>query len=91
MMMYLFYRSWTSLRCSKEDTYGPWELKDGQEVELLVSHRYGAIGDIPLLLPQNASPQLALSAFDEREPSYNYRVKAKMVAYKGPTKMDGSV
>jgi hypothetical protein len=41
-----------------------------------------------MLLPQNASPQLPLSAFDEREPGYNYRVKARMSTYKGPQMMD---
>ncbi|MBL1409673.1 hypothetical protein [Sphingobacterium faecale] len=75
--------------CSKEKGYGSFNLKDGQEVELLVSHRYGAVGDIPLLLPQNESPQLPLSGFDDREAGYTYRVKAKVVAYKGPQMMDG--
>lgn len=75
--------------CSKEDKYGPFKLKDGQEVELSVSHRYGAVGDIPLLLPHNESPQLPLVGFDNREAGYTYRVKAKMVAYKGPQMMDG--
>ena len=86
--IYLLFAVFIFTACSKEDTYGPWKLKDGQEVELLVSHRYGAIGDTPLLLPQNASPQFPLSSFDEREPGYNYRVKARMVAYKGPQMMD---
>lgn len=86
--IYLLLAAFIFTACSKEDTYGPWKLKDGQEVELLVSHRYGAIGDTPLLLPQNASPQLQLSSFEEREPGYNYRVKARMAAYKGPQMMD---
>lgn len=74
--------------CSTENTYGPFKLKEGQEVELLVSHRYGAIDDTPLLLPQNQPPGFPLSPFD-REPGYNYKVKAKMVPYNGPAIMDG--
>ncbi|PRD48813.1 hypothetical protein [Sphingobacterium haloxyli] len=87
--IYLLFTVFIFSACSKEEGYGPFNLKEGQEVELLVSHRYGAIGDIPLLLPQNESPQLALSGFDDREAGYTYRVKAKMVAYKGPQMMDG--
>lgn len=75
--------------CSKEKGYGRFNLKEGQEVELLVSHRYGSIHDQPLLLPQNESPELPLSGFEDREPGYNYKVKAKMVPYKGPELMDG--
>ncbi|WP_104382825.1 hypothetical protein [Sphingobacterium sp. HMA12] len=75
--------------CSKEKGYGRFNLKEGQEVELLVSHRYGSINDQPLLLPQNESPELPLSGFEDREPGYNYKVKAKMVPYKGPELMDG--
>ncbi|MNR62609.1 hypothetical protein D3C85_1846820 [compost metagenome] len=53
-------------------------------MELSVGHRYGAIGDEPLLLPQNESPHLPLSAFDMREAGYQYKVKARLVAYHGP-------
>jgi len=87
--LYLLFTVLVISACSKEEGYGSFNLKDGQEVELLVSHRYGAVGDIPLLLPQNESPQLPLSGFDDREAGYTYRVKAKMVAYKGPQMMDG--
>lgn len=75
--------------CSKEDTYGPWKLKNGQEVELSVSHRYGAINDDLLLLPGNKPAEMSLYYFAEREPGYTYRVKAKMVAEKVPPQ-DGS-
>lgn len=75
--------------CSKEEGYGPFNLKEGQKVELLVGHRYGAVGDTPLLLPQNESPELPLSGFNDREAGYTYRLKATMVAYKGPQMMDG--
>jgi hypothetical protein len=75
--------------CSKEKVYGPLKLKNGQEVEVLVSHRYGSIDDQILVLPQNASPQMPLSGFTDREPGYNYRVKAKMVAAQGPPMQDG--
>lgn len=75
--------------CSKEEGYGPYKLKDGQEVELLISHRYDAMGDLPLLAAQKAYPGLSLAGFDSREPGFNYLVKAKMVVYSGPVMMDG--
>ena len=75
--------------CSKEDGYGPFDIKEGQEVELLISDRLGAIGDVPLLLPQNENPGLPVSGFDDREAGYIYKVKAKMQAYHGPIMMDG--
>jgi len=87
--LYLFFAFFMLTSCSKEEGYGPFHLKDGQEVELLVDHRYGSVDDTPLLLPQNESPQLPLSGFEEREAGYTYRVKAKMVAYKGAQVMDG--
>lgn len=70
--------------CSKEETYGPWNLKNGQEVEVLVSHRYGATNDALLLLPQNKSAEMSLYYFTDREPGYSYRVKAKMISEKVP-------
>ena len=70
--------------CSKEQTYGPWSIKNGQEVEVLVSHRYGAINDALLLLPQNKPAEMSLYHFTDREPGYSYRVKAKMIAEKVP-------
>lgn len=87
--MYVFVFLIIFSACSKEEGYGRFNLKDGQEVELSVGHRYGAIGDEPLLLPQNESPHLPLSAFDMREAGYQYKVKARLVAYHGPPIMDG--
>lgn len=75
--------------CSKEKGYGPFNLKDGQEVELQINHAYGAIGDTPLLLPENESPELPLTGFDERQAGYSYTIRAKMVEYDGPVMMDG--
>jgi hypothetical protein len=39
--------------CKKSERYGPLNLKNGQEVELLVSHRYDADNDQLLKLPDN--------------------------------------
>jgi len=87
--IYLLVTLFIFSACSKEKGYGRFNLRDGQEVELLVSHRYGAINDDPLLLPQKESAELPLSDFIDREPGYNYKIKAKMVAYNGPELMDG--
>ena len=63
--------------CKKSERYGPLNLKNGEEVELLVSHRYGADNDLLLKLPGNVDAGASLSGFDEREPGYSYRVKAR--------------
>jgi hypothetical protein len=65
--------------CAKEDLIGPAKLKNGQEVEVLVSDRYGAIEDPLLLLPSNKPAGMSLAGFSEREPGYTYRVRAKVV------------
>ncbi|MEH3111994.1 hypothetical protein [Pedobacter terrae] len=63
--------------CKKSETYGPLNLKNGQEVELQVSHRYGADHDLLLKLPGNIDAGASLTGFDQREPGYTYRVKAR--------------
>jgi hypothetical protein len=85
----LLFIAFALAACSKEEVYGPWKLKNGQEVELLVDHRYGSIGDQLLLLPEKEPAQLSLFGFTDREPGYNYLVKARMVVEKEPPQ-DGS-
>ncbi|WP_316828804.1 hypothetical protein [Pedobacter miscanthi] len=63
--------------CKKEEVYGPLKLKNGQEVELLVDHRYGSDKDILLKFPEKELAGAALVGFDQREVGYTYRVKAK--------------
>lgn len=65
--------------CAKEDLIGPAKHKNGQEVEVLVSDRYGAVKDPLLLLPSNKPAEMWLGGFSEREPGYTYRVIAKVV------------
>ena len=65
--------------CAKEDLIGPAKLKNGQEVEVLVSDRYGAVEDPLLLLPSNKPAEMWLGGFNQREPGYTYRVIAKVV------------
>jgi hypothetical protein len=64
------------LSCKKSPVYGPFNLKNGQQVELLVDHRYASDKDILLKLPEKQDAESYLQGFDEREPGYNYRVKA---------------
>ena len=66
----------TFVSCKKSERYGPLNLKNGQEVELLVSPRYAADNDPLLKLPGNVDAGASLSGFDQREPGYTYRVKA---------------
>lgn len=75
--------------CSKEEGYGPRNLKNGQEVELLVDHRYRSLDESLLLLPEKQPAEISLYSFLDREPGYNYRVKARMVVEKNPPQ-DGS-
>lgn len=74
--------------CAKEELIGPAKLKNGQEVEVLVSDRYGAMDDPLLLLPSNKPAEMSLAGFSEREPGYTYRVRAKVVKPAEPL-MDG--
>jgi len=86
--IYLFIAVLFLFACSKEETFGPYNLKNGQEVELSVDHRYGAINDPLLILPQNKPADLSLSGFSDRKPGYMYKVKAKVHVEKIPL-MDG--
>jgi len=70
--------------CSKEEVYGPFKLKNEQEVELLVDHRYAAVGETLLILPQNKPAELSLHGFSERKPGYVYRVKARFHIEENP-------
>jgi len=53
-------------------------FKHGQEVEVFIDHRYGAINDRPLLLSNRETSEYSLQGFDEREPGYTYTVRAKV-------------
>ncbi|MEQ7801382.1 hypothetical protein ABDJ41_16435 [Pedobacter sp. ASV1-7] len=75
--LYLLFAMLFFSSCSKEEVYGPFKLKNGQEVELVVDHRYGSANDNLLILPQNEVIGLSLHGFPERKPGYTYRVKAK--------------
>ncbi|AOM79168.1 hypothetical protein [Pedobacter steynii] len=70
--------------CKKDETYGPLNLKNGQEVELLVDHRYESVNDQLLIMPQNKSAELSLHGFADRKPGYTYRVKARFNIEKNP-------
>lgn len=70
--------------CKKQEVYGPMKLKNGQTVELLVSHRLDSDTDLLIKQPGNETTNTSLSGFDEREPGYNYRVKAKFVHDEDP-------
>ena len=64
------------LSCKKEPVYGPLNLKDGQEVELLVDHHYAADRDPLVKLPENINAGSSLSGFLERQAGYSYHVIA---------------
>jgi len=63
--------------CKKEPGYGPLNLKNGQEVELIVDHRMEADQDQLLKFPENIPAGASLGGFAEREPGYTYRIKAR--------------
>ncbi|MBC8984645.1 hypothetical protein H9X96_02520 [Pedobacter sp. N36a] len=70
--------------CSKEETYGPLKLKDGQEVELLVDHRFYAVDETLIQLPNKNPAEFSLNGFDKRKPGYSYLVKARFHLEKNP-------
>ncbi|MCC8409953.1 DUF4377 domain-containing protein [Mucilaginibacter sp. UR6-1] len=75
--------------CKKEAVYGPLKLKNGQEVELLVDHRYGADQDILLTANTKKPAEAVLAGFENREPGYSYKVKARFHYEENPP-ADGS-
>ena len=81
--MTLLFIAVALISCKKEK-FGPLKLKDGQQVELLVDHRYGSDQEQLLKLPENIPAQTSLSGFNEREPGYTYRVKATFHNEKNP-------
>lgn len=70
--------------CTKDEVYAPFNLKNGQEVELLVDHRYAAVNETLLIMPQNEPAQLSVHGFSQRKPGYIYRIKAKFNIDKNP-------
>lgn len=88
--IYLLLTVFIISACSKDDI-GPMGLKHGQEVEVIVDHRYRAIDDRPLLLPNRKPSDYSLRGFDKREPGYIYTVKAKVhIDSNAPPIQDGS-
>lgn len=85
----LLFTAFTLLSCSKDELHGPNQLKNGQVVELLVNHNYGSTEDILLQLPNKVAAGAYLSGFEERQPGYSYRVKARFVFTENPPE-DGS-
>ncbi|WP_432709995.1 hypothetical protein [Pedobacter sp.] len=77
------------LSCTKEELHGPNQLKNGQVVELLVNHNYASTEDILLQLPNKVPAGASLMGFEERQPGYSYRVKARFVFTENPPQ-DGS-
>lgn len=73
--LYLFFAFFMLTSCSKEDL-GPMGLKHGQEVEVTVDHRYGAIDERHGLSPNKEPLEYNIHGFDEREAGYIYKVKA---------------
>ncbi|MNK64161.1 hypothetical protein D3C87_833950 [compost metagenome] len=73
----LFLLAVSFLSCKKDARYGQFNLKNGQEVDLLVDHRYGSEKDILIKMPENINAGSYLSGFDQREPGTNYRIKAR--------------
>ncbi|MBB6238634.1 hypothetical protein HDC90_003276 [Pedobacter sp. AK013] len=82
-ILFLFV-AFALVSCKKSERYGPLNLKNGQEVELLVSPRYAADNDVLLKLPGNVDAGASLWGFDQREPGYTYRVKARFNRDKEP-------
>lgn len=70
--------------CSKEKINDPTELKDGQEVELLVDHRFYAVEETLIQLPKNNPAKFSLDGFLNRKPGFSYRVKARFRHEKNP-------
>ena len=77
--LFLLFIAFSLISCDKEDLHGPNKLKDGQVVELLVDHKYGSTEDILIQLPNKVDADAFLRGFEERQPGFSYRVKARFV------------
>lgn len=82
--LFVLFIAFALVSCKKEKGYGPLNLKDGQEVELIVDHRYDSDNDQLLKYPSNVDAGAPLVGFDQREPGYSYRVKARFKVYDPP-------
>ena len=85
----LLFIAFSLISCAKEDVYGPLKLTNGQEVELLVDHRYASDSDQLLYLPSKEPAGASLYSFVDRQPGYSYRVKARFHYEENPPQ-DGS-
>jgi hypothetical protein len=85
----LLFIAFSLISCAKEELHGPNQLKNGQVVELLVDHKYGSTEDILLQLPNKVAAGASLMGFEERQPGYSYRIKARFVFTEDPPQ-DGS-
>lgn len=74
--IYLLLTVFIISACSKEDL-GPMGLKHGQEVEVIIDHRYGA-EDHPLLLPNRTPSEYLVHGFNERVPGHTYKINYMM-------------
>jgi hypothetical protein len=75
--LFILFIAFAFVSCKKEPVYGPLKLKNGQEVELIVDHRYGADQEQLLKFPENIDAGAYIGGFDQREPGYIYHVKAR--------------
>jgi len=75
--LFILFIAFAFVSCKKEPVYGPLKLKNGQEVELIVDHRYGADQEKLLKFPENIPAEAYLEGFDTREPGYTYHIKAR--------------
>ncbi|GGH08819.1 hypothetical protein [Pedobacter zeae] len=75
--LFILLIAFVFVSCKKSERYGPLNLKNGQEVELLVSPRYASDNDPLLKLPDQVDAGASLWGFDQREPGYTYRIKAR--------------
>lgn len=73
LLLFIFFS------CSKDKTYSDFNLKDGEIVTLLVDHKFGSRGNLVYRYPQLIPGEIHLFGFLDREPGYNYHIKAKMV------------
>lgn len=66
----------------KKDEFNPLKPKHGQKAELFLDH-YRDVNDQRVFLwPEGGPSPLSLREFNEREPGYIYKVKAKVVVSK---------
>lgn len=74
----ILFMALSFVACKKDD-FDPLKPKHGQKAELFLDHYRDVNNQMVFLWPEGGPSPLPLREFDERQPGYVYKVRAKVV------------